>query len=145
MMGYHATIQAALVALLEAALPSTCEVVNGLVIDDAKAQRLAHFVAIIRESIDLERHAEINPNTAAETQLESWSWVLYVKGGGGAPDGAARGAEVDETLETVRTALNAQRLDSTCGPLNFESETFIEPHGTGVMYAMRWQHTRLSG
>ena len=144
-MGYHATIQAALVTLLEAALPSTCEVINGLTIDDAKAQSLAHFVAIIRESIDHELHEEINPSTAVKTQMQTWSWVLYVKGGGGGSDGSARAASVDVTLETIETALNAQRLTAKCGPLNLLSETFIEPHGAGVMYAMRWQHTRLPG
>ena len=142
-MGYRATIQAALVTLLEASLPSTCEVVNGLAIDDAEAVHLAHFVAVVRERIDFDPHAEINPNTAVKTQEQTWSWVLFVKGGGGAMDGAARGAEVDSTLEAIETALNAQRLDATCGPLTITADEYIKPHGTGVMYAQRWQHSRI--
>jgi len=144
-MGYHADIQEALVALLVAALPSSCGVYNGLTLTEVQGVRLGEFVAVFRESITMEPHAEINPSTAVESQLESWEWVLYIKGGGGASDPAAMGVEVDETLETVRAALNAQRLDDTCGPLNLVGEDFFGESGQGVVYAQRWRHSRLSG
>lgn len=141
-MGEYETLTAALVALLEAALPSTTPVLNGLSTEDIKAERLASFVGVIRERITFSPHVEMNPNPAAKTQVEKWSWLLLVKGGGGRARSAGKGTEVDKTLETIRTALNAQKLDSTCGPLSVESEDYAGTHGTGVIYEQRWTHER---
>ena len=144
-MGYHATIQAALVTLLKAALPATCPVLNALAAEEAELQRFDYFVGVIRERIDLDPHAEINPDTAAHTQLEEWEWSLFVAGGAGEIDGAGKGAEVDLLLETIRTALNARRLTTDCGPMSLISEEYMEPHGNGVVYLQRWRHSRMAG
>lgn len=143
-MGYHATVQAALYALLEAALPNDTPVINGLAADDIKAERYASCVVVVRESIEFEPVLEINPTEGAGTQVEEWSWALFVKGGGGKARGSGRAAEVDFTLETIRDALNAQRLTTECGPLSLEAEEYLEPVGTGVLYAQRWRHSRIA-
>lgn len=145
-MGYHATVQAAIVTLLEAALPSGTPVLNGLAEADAEAHNFASFVLIARESITMEPHAEINPSTSADTQLEEWEWNLIVRGGGGASDEPGKGAQVDLILEKIRTALNAQRPTSDCGPLSILSEEYFEIEGQeGVTYLQRWRHSRMAG
>lgn len=141
-MGYHATVQDALVTLLEAATPEGCDVINLIAVDEVDLQRLSCFVAVIRERIEMEYHEEINPSTSYDTQLEEWEWGLYVAGGGGAYNEAGKGAEVDLILEAIRTALNAQKLTTECGPLSILSEEYEGPHGTGVVYLQRWRHSR---
>jgi hypothetical protein len=144
-MGYHADVQAAIVALLEAALPEGVPVLNGLVEDEAARHSLNAFVLIGRDSIRMESHAEINPSTTADTQLEEWEWNLIVKGGGGAATEPDKGAEVDLILETIRTALNAQRPTTDCGPLSILSEEYYDVIGGGVAYLQRWRHSRMAG
>lgn len=144
-MGFHATVQAAIVALLEADLPSNCPVINTLAAEEADLQRLASFVGISRERIDFEPHEEVNPDTDADTQLEAWEWNLFVAGGAGAMDQAGKGAEVDLLLETIRDALNAQRPTAQCGPLSIVTEEYFRDHGNGVVYQQRWRHTRMAG
>lgn len=141
-MGYHFDVQKALTDLLQEALPNI-PILNGLAIEEAEASRLARAVFIVREALEMDPHIEINPNTAVQDQLERWTWILYVTGGGGSARAADRGAQVDETLEKIRTALNSQRLTADCGPLSIVSETFLGVHGTGVLYAQRWTHIRL--
>lgn len=142
-MGYHKTVQDALEALLAAALPSTTPVVRGLSFADKDALNYASFVGVVREMIVYEPHPEINPDEEVEDQPEWWYWVLQVKGGAGEPTLGGRGAQVDELLETIKTALNAQRLTSDCGPMQLEEEVFDDEHGTGVIYTQRWRHGRL--
>jgi hypothetical protein len=143
-MGYHEDIQAAIVVLLEAALPSACPVINVLAMEEAELQRYSSFVGIMRERIDFEAHKEINPSTTADTQLEEWEWSLYVCGGAGRATQAGKGAEVDLLMETVRTALNAQRPDSTCGPMSITGEEYYRDHGNGVVYQQTWRHSRMA-
>jgi hypothetical protein len=142
-MGYHKTVQDALETLLTNALGTTIPVLRGLGLMDKDALTYPAFVAVTRERILFDPHPEINPNTAVQDQPETWYWVLQVKGGGGEPTLGARGAQVDEILETIRTALNAQRLTSDCGPLQLEEEVFDDEHGTGVIYIQRWRHNRM--
>jgi len=142
-MGYHADVQAQLVSLIEAAVPTGVSVVQGLAMSEAETIRNAAFVAIVRDSIEVEPHAEINPSTSTSDQMERWRWLLYVKGGGGAANNPAKGAEVDLILEAVRTALNAQKLTAACGPLHLESEEYEGNSGTGVVYIQTWVHGRL--
>lgn len=144
-MGYHATVQAAIVSLLEAALGSTIPVLNGLVEADEDQHRINAFVLIARDSIRFEPHAEINPSTSADTQLEEWEWNLIVKGGGGASDEPSKAAQVDLIMETIRTALNAQRPTADCGPMSILSEEFFGESGEGVTYLQRWRHSRMGG
>ncbi len=141
-MGYHSTVGAALAAKLTAALPANVPVINVLAIDDAELQHFAAFVGLQRERIDFKPHPEINPETTAMTQPELWEWVLYVAGGAGEATKAGKGGQVDTLLETIRTALNAQRLGSDCGPLNIISESYLQQHGNGVVYEQRWRHER---
>ena len=144
-MGYHETTQSALVTLLDAALESNVPVLNGLAVTDAQVERYASAVMIVRESIDVDLHPEVNPSTSVADQPELWLWALYVKGGGGSARPSGKGAQVDLILESVRTALNAQRLTTDCGPLHLVSEEYEGPLGTGVLYVQRWRHTRLAG
>ena len=142
-MGYHANIQAQLVTLLKTSLGTSIPVLQGIAVTDVEMNRLAACVAIVRESIDAEPHEELNPETTTADQLETWRWTLYVKGGGGAINDPAKGTEVDKILETTRTALNAQRLSSQCGPLHFSGEYYEGNVGTGVVYTQMWYHTKL--
>jgi hypothetical protein len=143
-MGYHKTIQDALKALLDAEFDSSTPILNGLSDLDMQVQTLASCIVIIRDDIQFEPNPHINPLTEVKDQPELWFWEIYVKGGGGEPNFSGRGAEVDEKLEAVRVALNAQRLTSDCGPMNLTNEEYVEPNGTGVVYVQRWVHTRLA-
>lgn len=144
-MGYHATIQTALKTLLETAFTGqSVPILNGLSVTDMQVQSFPTCIVITRDSIEYEPNPHINPLTSVKDQPEQWYWDIYVKGGGGQPNFSGRGAEVDETLETVREALNAQRLTTDCGPMNLVSEDYVEPNGTGVIYVQRWTHTRLA-
>lgn len=143
-MGYHANVFDGIVTLLRAALSSTIPVVDALTVDEAQLERWAQSVVILRESIDYEPHPEINPSTSTLDQGEEWSWALYVTSGGGGARLADRGQYVDSLLETVRTALNAQRPTTDCGPLHMTEESYIDSTGTGVMYVQRWRHRRLA-
>lgn len=140
-MGEHSTLQAALKAKLDAAL--TVPVVSYLDEDETRLERLAAFVGIVRENISMQPHTEINPGTTAP-QLQEWTWSLYVKAGGGGSRSESKGAAVDTLLELIKTALNAQRLETTAGPLSCVQEQLIGEHGTGVMYVQRWRHGYVS-
>lgn len=142
-MGYHAEVYDALATLIESATPTGTAVTSALDVTEAQLERFASAVVIVRESISLDPHPEINPSTSVEAQPEVWSWVLYVVGGGGGSRPHSRATHVDTMLETLRTALNAQRLTSDCGPLHLVSEDYEGRHGNGVMYAQRWTHARL--
>lgn len=120
-------------------------VLNGLADAELDEHRFSELVMIGRDSIRFEPHEEINPLVTADTQLEEWEWNLFIKGGGGGLDQAAKGAEVDELLETIRTALNAQRPTAQCGPMSILSEEYYEEHGAGVVYLQRWRHSRMAG
>ncbi len=140
-MGYHATVQAAIKALIVAAVD--VPVLEGAEADEPKTDRMASFVYLLRESIEYEPHVEINPDTSSSSQYEQWQWALYVVGGGGGSRVKDRAATVDTLLETIKTALNAQKLTSNCGPLHLVSEEYEGRHNSGVMYVQRWNHDRL--
>ena len=142
-MGYHADVYKGLADLIIAAVPSTTPVFNALAVTELELDRHASSVCILRESIDYEPHPEIAPRTAVEDQVETWGWTLYVSGGGGASRPAGAGAEVDKFLEIIKTALNAQRPTTDCGPLHLVSEDLEDSNGTLVTYAQRWTHRRL--
>ena len=141
-MGYHADVYSGLADLITAAVPSSTPVFNALTVTEMELDRHASSVCILRESIDYDPHPEIAPRTSVENQAETWTWTLYVTGGGGASRPAGAAAEVDKTLEIIRTALNAQRPTTDCGPLHLVSEDLEDSNGTLVTYAQRWTHRR---
>lgn len=142
-MGYHADIYNALASLIDAAMPNPTTVTSALDMTEAKLEKFSRGVIIVRESITLDPHPEVNPSTSVEAQPEQWTWALYVIGGGGGSRPHDRATHVDALLETLRTALNAQRLTADCGPLHLVSEDYEGQHNNGVMYAQRWTHSRL--
>ena len=149
-MGYHADVYKGFADLVIAALPTGASgnpmpTINALTASEATLNQFARGVVILRESIDYEPHPEINPRTAVEDQVETWTWALYVTGGGGKPRPADRGAEVDLYLELIKTALNAQRPTADCGPLHLVNEDFEGREGATVTYTQRWTHRRLAG
>lgn len=141
-MGYHADVYDGIESLLVTALPSSIPVFNALTVSEVELERFAECVCILRESVDYERHPEVNPSTSVKDQGETWSWALYVRGGGGASRSGDRGAAVDTTLEAIQTALNAQRPTTDCGPLHLVSEDFQDRDDTTVTYVQRWTHLR---
>jgi hypothetical protein len=144
-MGYHADIEDALRELLETAFAGTnTPVLNGLAEVDMQVQTFASCILIRRDSVEFDPNPHINPDPLVKDQPEMWYWEIYVKGGGGEPNFSGRGTHVDLKLEAVRVALNAQRLDDNCGPMNLTSEEYVNNIGTGVMYVQRWTHTRLA-
>ena len=143
-MGFHSDVRDGIVTHLDDALkPYEVSVIDALSITEAQAERFSVGVFIVRESIDYSPHPEVNPSTAAADQPEFWTWALYVIGGGGASRPSDRASHVDTLLETIRTALNAQRPTSDCGPLHLLSEDFEGRHSQGVMYSQRWTHLRM--
>ena len=140
-MGYHADVYDGLATLIEAALPGVV-VFNALAVTEADLDRHALSVCILRESIDYEPHPEIAPRTAVADQAEEWTWTLYVTGGGGRARPADKAAEVDLYLEDLKTALNAQRPTTDCGPLHLVNEDLEGETETTVTYAQRWTHRR---
>ncbi len=141
-MGYHADVYKGLADLVITALPSDMPTLNVLTTDEVDFDRHARSVLILRESISYEPHPEINPRTAVEDQAETWEWTLYVTGGGGTSQSSDGGAEIDLYLEMIKTALNAQRPTSDCGPMHLTSEDFEGRDGTKVTYTQRWTHRR---
>jgi len=142
-MGYHVDVYNGLANLIIAAVPSSTPVFNALAVSEREFVNYASSVCILRESIGYEPHPEISPRTAVADQVETWNWTLYVTGGAGAARPAGAGAEVDKILEIIRTALNAQRPTSDCGPMHLVSEDLEDSNGTLVTYAQRWTHRRL--
>jgi hypothetical protein len=142
-MGYHADVYKGIADLVIGALPSNFPVFDALTVGEQRLSREARSVCILRESVDYTPHVEINPDTSVQDQWETWSWALYIKGGAGQARPPARGAEVDLYLEMIRTALNAQRPTSHCGPLYLVSEEFEGRDGATVAYTQRWTHRRL--
>ena len=141
-MGYHADVYKGLADLIIAALPSDMPTLNMLTAGELEFDRHARSVFILREAIDYDPNPEINPRTAVENQGEAWGWTLYVTGGGGTTRATDAGAEIDLYLEMIKTALNAQRPTSDCGPLHLESEDFEGRDGPKVTYTQRWTHRR---
>ena len=144
-MGYHADVYKGLADLIIDKMPDKFPVFNALTVSEQELDRHARSVCILRESIDYEPHPEINPRTAVADQVETWSWALYVTGGGGRSRPADSGAEVDLYLELIKTALNAQRPTDDCGPLHLVSEDFEGRAAATVTYTQRWTHRRLAG
>lgn len=142
-MGYHADVYSGIADLLAAALPNNVPVFDALTVSEMELDRNAQSVCILRESIDYERHPEVNPSTSLDDQAETWDWALYVKGGGGASRPAGSRAYVDTYLETIKSALNAQKPTADCGPLHVVSEDFEGRDGATVIYVQRWTHRRL--
>lgn len=140
-MGYHATVQAELVALLDAGVPRGVPVLNGLAVSETEAERLAQFVFVVRDGIEFDPHQEINPDVNSTQQPEQWTWTIDVKGGAGAARLSERGAEVDLLLESVRTAIGARKM-TDCGPLHLVSEDYAGTSGAGVVYRQTWTHER---
>ena len=144
-MGFHADVQNGIVALLEAALPDRIPVFNLLAVSERELNRTASSVSLMREMIDYEPHPEINPDPSVLDQGAEWTWVIYVVGGAGNARANDKGADVDLILETVQTALNAQRPTTPdCGPMHLISEDFEEMASTSVAYVQRWRHRRLA-
>jgi hypothetical protein len=141
-MGYHADVYKGFADLIIEAVPSDMPTLNMLTASETEFDRHARSVLILRESIDYEPHPEINPRTAVEDQAETWEWVLYITGGGGTARSTDGGAEVDLYLEMIKTALNAQRPTSDCGPMHLTSEDFEGRDGAKVTYTQRWTHRR---
>jgi hypothetical protein len=141
-MGYHADVYKGLAGLVVAALPGDMPTLNALTASEAELNRSGRSVVILREAIDYEPHPEIAPQTSVSDQPETWSWTLYVTGGGGKARPTGRGEEVDRYLELIRTALNAQRPTSDCGPLHLVTEDYEGRDGATVMYTQRWTHRR---
>ena len=144
-MGYHADVYKGLADLIIDVLPSDMPTFNALTVEEQELDRHARSVVILRENISLEKHPEINPRTAVEDQAETWEWTLYVTGGGGQARPADRGDEVDLYLELIKTALNAQRPTTDCGPLHLMAEDFEGRDGAAVTYTQRWTHRRRAG
>jgi hypothetical protein len=144
-MGYHADVYTGIANLLTDALPSTVPVLNALTVTDAELDRYAASVVILREGISYDRHPEIAPSTSLADQPETWTWSLYVTGGGGSSLSTGAAAQVDLYLEMIRDALNAQRPTDHCGPLHLVSEDYEGRDASTVMYVQRWTHTRLQG
>ena len=140
-MGYHADIESELITLLEAGLPRTVPVLNGLAVDEAQADRLPQFVFLVRDSIDLDPHQEIRPDVDSTQQPERWTWSIDVKGGAGGARLTDRGREVDVMLEAVRTSIGARQM-TDCGPLHLVAEEYVGASGTGVVYRQTWTHER---
>lgn len=143
-MGYHANVLKGLADLIVAAVPSTVPVLEALSVDETQLERFARGVFILRESIAYEPHPEIRPDTSVKDQGETWTWTLYVLGGGGEQRPADKGSEIDLLLETIQTALNAQRPTSDCGPMHLVLEDFESKNGNTVMYSQQWTHRRLA-
>lgn len=143
-MGYHADVYEGIVELLHGALPASVPILNAISVSELEFDRYASSVVVLRESIDYEPHPEINPDTSVRDQGEEWSWALYITGGGGGTRPTDRAEHVDLMLEKVRTALNARRPTSDCGPLHLVDEVYEGRSGNGVMYVQRWRHRRLS-
>jgi len=141
-MGYHADVYKGLAGLIVAVMPNRMPVVNALTVSEAELNNFERSVVILRESIDYEKHPEIAPQTAVADQPETWGWTLYVTGGGGNARQPDRGAEVDLYLETIRTALNAQRPTADCGPLHLVNEDYEGREGATVTFTQRWTHRR---
>jgi hypothetical protein len=142
-MGYHADVYKGLADLVITAVPDDMPVLNVLTEEEVEFDRHNRSVCILRENIGFEPHPEINPQTAVADQPETWEWTLYVTGGAGKARAPDSGAEIDLYLELIRTALNAQRLTSDCGPLHLTSEDFEGRDGAKVTYTQRWTHRRL--
>ena len=143
-MGYHLDVYQGIADLLTAALPSNVPVFDALTVSEMELDRHAQSVCVLRESVDYERHPEINPDTDVAEQGETWNWALYVTGGAGASRPTGAGAYVDQYLETIKTALNAQRPTTECGPMHLTSEDFEGRDGAAVTYVQRWTHRRLA-
>ena len=143
-MGYHADVYDGIADLLIAALPKAMPVFDALTVDEQQLDRHAQSVVILRESLDYEPNPLINPDTDVEQQWETWTWALYITGGGGRSRPAGSGAEVDLYLEKIRTALNAQRPTTECGPLHLVSEEYEGRDTARVTYVQRWTHRRLT-
>lgn len=141
-MGYHADVYKGLADLIIAAVPEDMPTLNVLTDEEVEFDRHNRSVFILRENIGYDPHPEINPRTAVEDQPETWEWTLYVTGGAGTANPPSAGAEIDLYLEMIKTALNAQRLTSTCGPLHLVSEDFEGRDGPKVTYTQRWTHRR---
>jgi len=144
-MGYHADVYTGLAELLAGGLPAKFPVLNVLTASEAELSNFSKGVCIVRESIDYEPHPSINPDVDTADQGEMWAWTLYITGGGGRARPAGSGAEVDRYLEQIRTALNAQRPTTDCGPMHLASEEFEGREGATVTYTQRWIHRRLAG
>lgn len=144
-MGYHADVYQGIVELLHGSLPSSVPVLNAIATTETEAERYAASVIILRESIDYEPHPELTPSTSVLDQGEEWSWALYITGGGGGARPADRGEQVDVMLEKVRTALNARRPTSDCGPMHLVDELYDAHVGnSSVRYVQHWRHRRLA-
>lgn len=148
-MGYHADVYKGLADLLTEGLPKTSgkafPILNALTASEQELDNYARSVVILRENIDYEPHPEINPRTAVEDQAETWGWALYVTGGGGRSRTTGSAAEVDLYLELIKTALNAQRPTTDCGPLHLVSEDYEGRSAATVTYTQRWTHRRRAG
>ena len=141
-MGYHSDVQTVLAQKLEAEFGRDVPVLNGLATTEAQSNNYAKFILIVREDIDFDPHEPINPNPTSSQQPERWTWLIDVKGGGGAQRAAEAGAEVDLFLEIVRDTLGAEKLTTDCGPLHLESEIYVGNSGAGVVYRQTWWHER---
>ena len=144
-MGYHDDVYKGLAKLLAGGLPAKFPILNVLTASEQDLDRHPRSVIVVREAIDYEPHPEINPDVDIADQGEAWAWTLYVTGGGGRARSADSGAEVDLYLESIQTALNAQRPTTDCGPLHLAGEEFEERTTTTVTYTQRWVHRRLAG
>ena len=135
-MGYHQDVYSGLKTLVESAV--SVPVLSAVEDSEAAANRFASYVVILRENLSLERSEVIGGGH----QYEHWTWKLYVYGGGGAGTASASGQHVDELLESIRSALTAQRPDRSSGPLQLRGETYEGKHGAGVLYVQTWEHDR---
>jgi len=144
-MGYHKTLHDAIKALMTTAL-TVSEALVAPIIDslneaEAQAERLAVFTVLVRDRIDL----ELSPVIGGGIQEETWTWKIYVTGGGGGARSYDKSTHVDTLLELLRTGL-AQKKPVTpdCGPMQLISEEYLDYHGTAVTYVQTWTHGRAS-
>lgn len=141
-MSDYSTLKDQIITLLNASL--SVPVLDIIQVNEAQLERMPSFVCVRLESVDYEPHPHINPQTASAQQESLWRWSIYVMGGGGRTKPAGKTEEVMTLIDTVRSSLNAQRLDSVSGPmrlvrLEFENKV-ANTHA--VMYRMDFEHSR---
>ena len=143
MADYLTDTAAALKALIEAAVPGV-PVVNVLEEDDTETLNLPEFVAFLHDSITFDEVEELGDADLIPTdaQDERWTWSLYVKGGGGTSDPAAKAQHINALLAALRSGLFMKRPTPNCDGLQLVAQARVGAHGLGFIYQQDWFHTR---
>lgn len=133
----------ALVELIRAAVPSEVSVIPVMNIREGDTIKEPRAILVARESIDTEPFEQANPPVGC-VQSQLYTWALRYIGGGGGRTPRARLDALDDLLDTVETALAAQRLTGSArvGPLEMLPENEGDEHSSGVSVVQRWRNEK---